>query len=99
MGAQRAVVGASPYNYFTNYDAIICKRGRFILSKFIGVDLTFSFGADIVTTENVPPRGFDPTTAIHLAEGGTFSVFLPNYVSPNKTCQLVSMFSARGLLP
>ena len=24
-----------PYNYFTNYDAIICKRGRFILRDLL----------------------------------------------------------------
>ena len=33
VNAGRAVVGASPYNYFTNYDAIICKREKIILFR------------------------------------------------------------------
>ena len=35
VNAGRAVVGASPYNHFTNYDAIICKRGRNILADLL----------------------------------------------------------------
>ena len=41
-----------PYNYFTNYDAIICKRGRFILCYLLlGAFMIYSKKCDLSGAE------------------------------------------------
>jgi hypothetical protein len=45
--------------------------------EFFAKSLDFSEFCGILLLEGVLPRGFDPTTAIILAEGGTPSFILP----------------------